>query len=120
MQIGTNTTCSFLIFGICIIFSAFFSHRPFIAGRTFSEAIDYAHSVFSTLAGISAVAGFLLLAINAEAAARKLVYGSFAGAYTLLPIGMFFFPGSQGVLQRLIFGSFIAWQLFDHGDSRGV
>lgn len=96
----------FLIFDICIIFSAFFSHRPFIAGRAFSEVVDSAHRKFSTLAGLSAVAGSFLLAVNAKATARKLVYGSFAGAYTLLPMGMFFFPGSQGVLQRLIFGEF--------------
>jgi hypothetical protein len=110
----------FLAFGVFIVFSAVFPHKPFVEGRQFSEWLDFAHSAGSTLAGISAVAGFVLLMMRTEKNGRKAVYGSFAAAYAILPMGMFMFPAAQGVLQRLLFGSFIAWSMFDDGSTHDV
>lgn len=105
----------FLVFGVFIVLAALFPHRPFVEGRAYSALIDDVHSVCSTIAGMSAVGGFLLLAIRATSTGRKLMYAALAAAYTILPLGMVVVPSVHGLLQRLIFGSFIAWSLLDHG-----
>lgn len=53
-------------------------------------------------------------AVQSKLGARKLVYASIAGLYTVLPMGMFAIPELQGLFQRIIFGSFILWVLIDN------
>jgi len=102
----------FAIFGIFMALSALLPHKPFIAGRPYSELLDIAHSAASSLAGFSAVVGFLVLAFATDRTADKLICGSLAVLYTALPLGMLAFPQYQGILQRTIFFSFIIWAFF--------
>jgi putative copper export protein len=104
----------FLSFGFFIALSALLSHKPIIEGRPYSELLDQLHSACASLAGFSAVAGFVLKAVQTKAWRRKLTYASIATAYTILPLGMFELPEYQGVFQRIIFGSFILWVLIDN------
>jgi len=53
-------------------------------------------------------------AVQSKSDARKLVYASIAGLYTVLPIGMFAIPEFQGLFQRIVFGNFILWVLIDN------
>ena len=110
----------FLSFGIFIALSGFLPHKPIIQDRMYSELLDQLHSVCASVGGFSAVAGFAMKAIQSKSGARKLVYASIAGLYTVLPIAMFAIPEFQGLFQRIILGSFILWVLIDnpaHGDA---
>ncbi|MFQ5547658.1 MAG: hypothetical protein ACE5FV_05165, partial [Woeseia sp.] len=106
----------FLFFGLSVGLSAFLPHKPFIDGRPFSELLDQWHSALATLAGFSAVAAFVLKAIRGSTTGHRIIYGSIAAAYTILPIGMFALPQYLGLFQRIIFGSFILWVLIDRRD----
>lgn len=109
----------FLIFGIFIALSAIFPHKPFMPDRDYSNAIDIVHSWFASLAGFSSVIGFTLRAVVATRVRKKIVYSVFVAAYTLLPAGMFIIPSIQGLLQRLIFISFILWAYIEYPKCRG-
>lgn len=103
----------FAAFGLFIAMSALFPHKPFVAGRPFSEALDQVHSVFASLGGLCAVLGFVLKARVAGTRPCALAYAVIAIAYTLLPLLMFSVPSLQGLFQRLLFVSYAAWVLVD-------
>lgn len=103
----------FLVFGLAMIGVGLAPHRPFVAERAYSETLDAAHSVFASLAGLAAVAGFVARGVAVKRA-RRLVYFALAGAYTILPLMMWLDPGAEGVYQRVTFGSFLVWAWFDY------
>jgi len=105
----------FLLFGVFIMLSAIFPHKPFIEGRAYSEGLDQWHSAFASLGGMSAVGGFTMLAIRAPDTRPRWLYITLASAYTLLPMAMFALPAFQGLFQRMIFFSFILWILLQGG-----
>lgn len=105
----------FLCFGVFIALSALFPHKPFIPGRPYSQTLDFAHSLCASIGGFSAVLGFVVLALRAETGARRAIYVTFATAYTVLPMAMLAFADLQGLFQRTIFISFIAWVMIDPG-----
>lgn len=103
----------FLVFGLLIALSALLPHKPFIEDRPYSELLDWLHSACASLGGFSAVAGFVLETFRSKPFHRKLIYGTIALSYTVLPLAMFAVPDYQGVFQRIIFVSFIFWVLID-------
>lgn len=104
----------FLAFGIFIAASAFVPHRPFVEGQSFNRALDIGHSVLASLAGFSAVLGFIVRSIAARQPLRKGIYVSIAAAYTVLPLMMAIYPPTAGVFQRTIFLSFSLWAVVDY------
>lgn len=105
---------SFLIFGICMVLTAAFPHKPFVENRPYSVTLDNLHSVFASLGGFSAVMGFILLGVNKPGLKGKILYFSVAAAYTVLPMLMFAWPVYQGIFQRLIFTIFIVWSFLEY------
>jgi hypothetical protein len=103
----------FAAFGVFIAVSAFFSHKPFVEGRAVSQSLDTAHSILATLAGFSAVLGFVVRFLSERQLGRRFVYVGLSVAYTLLPLLMVAYPQAAGAFQRVIFGSFFIWAWVD-------
>ena len=108
----------FLVFGLCITLSAVFPHRPFVPGIAYSETLDDLHSLFASLGGFAAVLAFAFSAGRPGPLGPRLSAGILALFYTVLPAAMFAFPEFQGLFQRIIFASFIAWMLVFGGGQR--
>ncbi len=101
----------FLVFGLCIALSAAFPHRPFVPGIAYSQTLDDLHSLFASLGGFAAVLAFAFTAGRPGPLGPRLSAGILALLYTALPAAMFAFPDFQGLFQRIIFATFIAWML---------
>jgi len=105
----------FFLFGISILLTAVFPHRPFVLDRAYSETLDRLHSLFATLGGFAAVLAFAFEAGRPGPVVKRLVAGLLAALYTGLSAAMFQWPDFQGALQRVIFGTFIIWMLYFGG-----
>jgi len=101
----------FLLFGLCILLTAIFPHKPFFDGQEYSQALDQWHSLFASLGGFAAVLAFAFVAGRPGASPTRIGAGVLAALYTGLSAAMFYWPAYQGVFQRVIFGTFIAWML---------
>lgn len=105
----------FLVFGVSIVLTALFPHRPFILERAYSESLDRAHSLFATAGGFAAVLAFAFEAGKPGPLPSRILAGLLAGLYTALSAAMFRWPDAQGLFQRIIFGTFILWMLYFGG-----
>lgn len=106
-----------LVFGLAIAMTGVFPHRPFDTQEDYSELLDQLHSTFASLGGFCAVLGFVFRALQAPTATEKGASATLAVLYTLLSAAMFYWPAFQGVFQRVIFGTFIAW-VFIYGSTK--
>jgi hypothetical protein len=105
------TTWMHLAFGILMISTAAFSHRPFIAGVPFDPVEDLLHSITATLMGFAFSFGVLARFLqrhkkNSVAAVLDLIAVLAAVVFPLLMAAQ---PAWAGLFQRLMFFTAYAW-----------
>ena len=103
----------FAAFGVFIALTGFLPHRPIVEDRPYNTMLDFLHSVFAFLTGLSAILGFVVRWIDEVNIPNKVIYFSLAILYTVLSFLMTIFPECTGVFQRIIFGTFLIWAFFD-------
>ena len=92
-----------LAFGILMIGTAAFSHRPFIPGVPFDPVEDWLHSFSATLMGFAFSLGvFFRFLQRGKSIGRVLDLVALASAIGI-PLLMMRFPGIGGLVQRLMF-----------------
>ncbi len=98
-------------FGVMMLATAAFSHRPWLPDVPFDQVEDLLHSFTATVMGLAFAIGVLVVAV-ARTGARLLdrVTDAIAVlASVLLPLAMSTWPAYEGLLQRLMFLIAYAW-----------
>ncbi len=116
------TTTMLIVFGLGLIMTALFRHRPIIEGVEFDLLQDQLHSLFASVVGFSFVMSCVTLLFEnttKQVKVMAIVLGVFA---SLLSWMMFMFPSIMGILQRIMFLVSFYWimRLSDHLDKDQV
>jgi hypothetical protein len=92
-------------FGVLMIATAAFSHRPWVAGAPFDRVEDALHSFTATAMGFAFSFGVLarLMQRGRQREAGRLLDAVALVAATVIPLLMARFAGLDGVIQRLLF-----------------
>lgn len=100
-----------LAFGVLMIATAAFSHRPFIAGVPFDLFEDLLHSITATVMGFAFSFGVLARFFQREGRfSFARIFDLFAlGAAIVIPILMAAQTGPVGLVQRVMFVVAYAW-----------
>ena len=106
------------IFGLGLMFTAYFHHAPIIDGIPYSIFEDKMHSIFASIVGFS----FTIFAISVafiEKEIQKRILAFLTGLIaTGLSLLMFNVPDYAGLWQRLIFILSFAWLIYFFEDRR--
>jgi hypothetical protein len=98
-------------FGVLMVTTAAFSHKPWRAGIPFDATEDVLHSVAATLMGFAFAIGVIAVVLHRRP--RRQPTDPLAllvvSASVVLPIGMGVAPNVAGVLQRAMFLAAYAW-----------
>jgi hypothetical protein len=99
----------FAVFGAAMILTGIFSHRPIDPDAAYSVLEDDLHSVFSSIVGAAFAFGVLTFMYVRRDLGPAAAHWVAVAAATLLPLGMYFYPSIEGVLQRLMFFVSFVW-----------
>jgi hypothetical protein len=108
-----------MFYGLAILFSGFFSTRPFINGVSYSVRESNLHSLFATLAGISFSLGILYRLVTAPTPGEKWLHAIFM----VLVMGASFLfglsengslPVMKGIVQRTLYLVSFVWLFLSH------
>lgn len=93
------------LFGLCMIATAVFSHKPWWPVESYDVLEDALHSVFATLMGFAFALGVLvrLLQTRASPGGETWLNGLAIAAATFIPLIMIVVPERAGLVQRLMF-----------------
>jgi len=92
-----------VVFGVLMIGTAVFSHRPFISGVPFDPVEDWLHSLTATLMGFAFALGvFFRLLQRGKRTMQWLDLAALVSAIGI-PLLMMNFPGIGGLMQRVMF-----------------
>jgi len=100
------------LFGMSLIFTAFFQHAPIVQGATFSELEDGLHSKFATITGFSFTFFTFSAAFIESTRLRKLVALGIGILAILLSLLIFNLPDLAGVWQRIMFIAMFGWLMY--------
>jgi len=94
-----------LAFGVLMVSTAVFSHRPWLSGVPFDPMEDHLHSWTATLMGFAFALGVLLRLLQRWGRDRRGMVLDCAAllSATLIPLMMLFQPETAGLAQRLMF-----------------
>lgn len=92
-------------FGVLMIATAAFSHRPWEPQATFDPTEDLLHSIAATAMGFALAFGVIVVMRRRAGSARRARTLDVIAVATavLLPLSMSLWPGYAGLLQRLMF-----------------
>jgi len=92
-------------FGILMLATAVFSHRPLALNASFDHTEDLLHSTATTVMGFAFAFGVLaVMVVSHRRSTRKRVLDSIAiAASVVIPLGMVVWGDYAGMLQRLMF-----------------
>lgn len=91
-------------FGVLMTTVAAFASKPWDAGQPYNSTEDLLHSVGATGVGFAFAVGVACVTFQAGFSKPPRLFGVIAiAAAAVLPLGMSFFPGVAGILQRLMF-----------------
>jgi Protein of unknown function (DUF998) len=99
----------FMVFGVSMIMTGVFSHRPIDAGAPYSILEDDLHSLFSSAVGVAFAFGVLAFMFVRRGVGPVAAHWAAVAAATILPLAMNFYPGVEGVLQRSMFLVSFVW-----------
>jgi hypothetical protein len=108
---GSAGTILFTGFGVLMLGTAAFSHKPWQAGVPFDEFEDLLHSITATGMGLSFAVGVVVIAlgrVRPTLATRGFDLVAIA-ASVILPMGMANLPTLAGLLQRVMFLVAYVW-----------
>jgi hypothetical protein len=105
---GPTVALALLLFGLCMVAAAIWSHLPIDPALGGNRAEDDAHSVAASAMGAAFAAAVVLHLWQTRGAQRWLDTIALAAA-TLLPLAMLALPAVDGALQRLMFGISFIW-----------
>lgn len=92
-----------LTFGVMMIGTAVYSHRPFIAGVPFDPIEDWLHSFTATLMGFAFSLGVFLRFIQRWKSAMQVLDVAALISAIGIPLLMMNYPGISGLVQRVMF-----------------
>ena len=96
-----------VLFGVSLIMTAVFRHRPIINDVEFNVLHDQLHSLFASIVGFSFVLFSFSFLLSQVKKSIKIIAVSLGVAATFLSLMMLFFPQYMGIFQRIMFiGSF--------------
>ena len=100
-----GATWMHLTFGVMMIGTAVYSHRPFIAGVPFDPIEDWLHSFTATLMGFAFSLGVYFRLLQRRRVDRKLLVLDLAALISAIgiPLLMMNYPGLSGLVQRVMF-----------------
>lgn len=98
-------------FGVMMIATAAFSHRPFLPEVPFDKVEDLLHSLTATLMGFAFSFGVVFRFIQRDKrfAFQGLMDLAALGAAIVIPLWMIFQPGHAGLVQRMMFLTAYIW-----------
>ncbi len=93
------------LFGLCMIATAVFSHKPWWPVESYDVLEDALHSIFATLMGFAFALGVLvrLLQTRTSRGGETWLNVFAIAAATLIPLIMIVLPERAGMVQRLMF-----------------
>lgn len=100
---------AFVVFGLAMIMTAVFSHRPIDPAAPYVAFEDDMHSFFSSLVGASFAIGVLAFGFARRDLGPPAVHAAAVAAALILPLAMFLLPEIEGALQRAMFLISFAW-----------
>jgi hypothetical protein len=94
-----------IIFGVCMVSTAAFSHQPWLDGVPFDPVEDFLHSLTATLMGFAFAFGVVVRLLQRPARDRvgRVLDVTAVAAATFLPLLMATQPEIIGFLQRTMF-----------------
>lgn len=100
-----------LVFGVCMVSTAAFSHQPWLDGIPFDPIEDFLHSLTATVMGFAFAFGVLARLLQREGDDRvgRLLDVTAVAAATFLPLLMATQPAIIGLLQRTMFAVAYIW-----------
>jgi hypothetical protein len=100
-----------LVFGVCMVGTAAFSHQPWLDGIPFDPIEDFLHSLTATVMGFAFAFGVVahLLQREGEDRVGRLLDVTAVAAATFLPLLMATQPAIIGLLQRTMFAVAYIW-----------
>ncbi len=90
-------------FGVMMVATAAFSHRPFLPGVPFDPVEDWLHSFTATLMGFAFSFGVFFRFLQRENSAMRILDLAALASAIFIPLLMMNFPGITGLVQRLMF-----------------
>lgn len=100
-----------VIFGLSLVATGFFQHKPIVAGIPYDAFEDQLHSVFASVVGFSfTVFATSLIWIESERK-RKLQAFGMALLAMILSLLIFNLPEFAGIWQRVMFAASFGWML---------
>jgi hypothetical protein len=100
-----------LVFGVCMVGTAAFSHQPWLDGIPFDPIEDFLHSLTATVMGFAFAFGVVARLLQREGEDRvgRLLDVTAVAAATFLPLLMATQPAIIGLLQRTMFAVAYIW-----------
>jgi hypothetical protein len=92
-----------LAFGLLMIGTAAFSHRPFIPGVPFDPVEDWLHSLTATLNGFAFSLGVFFRFLQRGKSPMKALDQAALASTIVIPLLMKNFPGISGLVQCVMF-----------------
>lgn len=109
------------MFGVLMIATAAFSHRPFEPGIVFDRTEDLLHSVAATAMGFAFALGVVAVMVHRpeRPVPRRVLDVAALVASVIIPLGMGAWNGSAGLLQRLMFLMAYLWYATEASEVTG-
>lgn len=108
---GGWATLSHGSFGVLMLATAVFSHRPFLPGQPFDAFEDALHSGAATAMGFAFAFGVLMIALTRRrhVGGIRVLDAAALAASVAIPLGMLVWTGVGGLLQRAMFLIAYVW-----------
>lgn len=100
---------AFVAFGLSMVLTGVFSHRPIDPYTEYSVLQDQLHTVFSAAVGTGFAVGTLAFGFAASRRSARFACFSATACAVAIPIAMNAFPDVAGILQRLMFAISFVW-----------
>jgi hypothetical protein len=103
-------------FGVLMIATAVYSHRPVLGGGVFDQVEDTLHSIAATAMGFAFALGVLVVGWRRVSGWKPIDFLALV-ATVAVPIGMTMTTGYAGLWQRAMFGIAYLWYLVEAVDT---
>lgn len=117
---GRWGTAMLRLFGVMMVSTAVFSHRPWLPDVPVDTTEDVLHSLTATVMGFAFAGGVLgvLLQRQSPASLTRAFDAVAIASSVILPLGMMVWIGYTGALQRLMFAIAYVWYGVEAGRCR--
>jgi len=100
------------VFGLSLMLTGIFHHRPIIEGVDFNHFEDKLHSVFASIVGFSFTIFAVSSAFIEKVIKHRIIDISVGFIATMLSMLILYLPDYSGIWQRLIFIISFIWLIF--------